>query len=92
VRDGNIALFAEALGPAVDAETRSLLARTLWLLQLGFILYFIHDRSAGQARTRRLVDGVVDLVAPLVPIASSSATAALRAHVLKLLREAGLAG
>jgi AcrR family transcriptional regulator len=92
VRDGNVALFAEAIGPSVSSAVRPVLARALWLLQLGLLLQFIHDKSPKQARTRKLVDGVVDLLAPLLPLIASPAMAALRERVVRLLDEAGLAG
>ena len=41
----------------------------LWTYQMGVILYWIHDSSSGCARTYRLIDHTVDLVARLVAIA-----------------------
>jgi hypothetical protein len=34
----------------------------LWLLHMGVVLFWVHDRSPGQARTRVLVDRAVPLV------------------------------
>jgi hypothetical protein len=33
------------------------------------LLYFVHDRSKGQEKTRRLVDQALDMVCGLLPIA-----------------------
>jgi AcrR family transcriptional regulator len=41
---------------------REELPELLWLLQMGVVLFWVHDSSEGQARTRALVDGVVPLV------------------------------
>ena len=43
-------------------ELKRLLVLALWLLHLGFMLYFIHDRSAQQDKTHRLVDEMLDLL------------------------------
>jgi AcrR family transcriptional regulator len=82
-------LFDDALAPeSFDDDTRRLLAQALWLLHLGMILFFVHDTSPKQERTRRLVDGTLDLVAelprlgPLLP--------PLTRRISGLLREAGL--
>lgn len=41
---------------------RTELPELLWLLQMGVVLFWVYDASPGQARTRRLIDGVVPLV------------------------------
>jgi hypothetical protein len=40
---------------------------------MGVLLYFVHDRSKGQEKTRRLVDQTLDLVCALFPIAPALA-------------------
>jgi AcrR family transcriptional regulator len=92
IRERAIGLFEEALGDAVPVEARRMLASALWLGLLGALLYFIHDRSPRQERTRRLVDGALDLMAPLVPFIASPAAAPLRQRVGRLVADAGLAG
>ena len=44
--------------PALRAELPDL----LWLLHMGMVLFWVHDDSDGQRRTRALVAGVVPLV------------------------------
>jgi hypothetical protein len=34
----------------------------LWLLHMGVVLFWVHDRSPGQRRTRALVDRSVPIV------------------------------
>ncbi|MET8907156.1 TetR family transcriptional regulator [Micromonospora sp. NPDC004551] len=68
-RDASVALFREVLeGSAarVDDELREPLPELLWLGYMGVVLYWVHDRSPGQAKTRQLIDGAVPLVDRLV--------------------------
>jgi AcrR family transcriptional regulator len=64
-RDASIAIFRRVLDgsdlkltPALRREMPEL----LWLLHMGVVLFWVHDSSPGQARTRTLVDRVVPLV------------------------------
>jgi AcrR family transcriptional regulator len=64
-RQASIAIFREVLDgsdlklpPALRREMPEL----LWLLHMGVVLFWVHDASDGQARTRVLVDRVVPLV------------------------------
>ena len=74
VRDESIALFDRAIAPApelalLDESARRVLVLALWSLHMGVMLYFIHDASKGQQKTRALVDRSLDLVTSLLPIA-----------------------
>ena len=74
IREGSIALFDRALGSSpelaqLDADARQVLVIALWSLHMGMILYFIHDTSPKQQRTRALVDQSLDLVVTLLPLA-----------------------
>ncbi len=90
VRDESVALFAEALAverlaPALD-ETLTL---ALWSLSMGIVLFFIHDTSPEQKKTRALVDGTVTLVSSMMPMAPLLSPMA--ESVRAVLRDAGLA-
>ena len=86
LRDRSIAQFGEAFATApVPEEVRPLLGRALWVAHLGILLFFIHDRSSGQARTRKLVDGVVELAAIAVPLLSGPLAAPIRSRLLELI-------
>jgi len=50
----------------IDEEVRAELPDLLWLGQLGVTLFWVHDRSPGQKRTRLLIDRAVPLVDRLV--------------------------
>ncbi|HVE77782.1 MAG TPA: hypothetical protein VNA89_02920 [Gemmatimonadaceae bacterium] len=60
----------------------------LWLYHMGIVLFWIHDSSPGRARTHRLVDQSVDLVARLVAVASNPLMRPLRKRALALARAA----
>ena len=94
VREESIALFDEAIAASaagLDPDSRRVLVLALFSLHLGVMLYFIHDRSPGQARTRQLIDGSLDLVSSLLPVAPALAPV-VGAQIARILAEAGLLG
>jgi AcrR family transcriptional regulator len=95
-RKRGMEMFRDALeGADVSEELKQLLAWVMWLAHLGMILFFIHDESEGQAKTHKLVDGVLDLFTRLVELMSSSLVQPfvkpVQEKVLGMLREAGWA-
>ncbi len=70
-REASIAIFAEALAGSdlkVAAALKPRLPELLWLLQMGIVLFWVHDRSPDQQRTITLIGGVVPLVDKLARI------------------------
>jgi AcrR family transcriptional regulator len=68
-REAAIEIFREVLDGSsakLDPELRKELPELLWLGWMGVVLFWVYDRSPGQRRTRRLIDGVVPLVDRLV--------------------------
>jgi AcrR family transcriptional regulator len=91
LRDAGIAIFDEALeGQALSGDLRPLLARALWVLELGIVLYFIHDRSPKHQKTTALIDGALDLGMELLPVLSLPFAAPARERLRALLVDAGL--
>jgi AcrR family transcriptional regulator len=95
-RKQSMETFRGALeGADVNEEMKQLLASVMWLAHLGMILFFIHDESEGQAKTHKLVDGVLDLLTRLVELMSSALVQPfiklIQEKVLGMLREAGWA-
>jgi AcrR family transcriptional regulator len=93
-RTHSVAIFQEAIaGTNMSEELRQLLPPTLWLGHLGMILFFLYDESEGQQRTHKLVDGVMDLLAQFVELASSALVRPFvqpfQTKMLEMLREAG---
>ena len=64
-RDAQIALHRRVLegsSAKVDPELRPELPELLWLYEMGVVVFWVHDRSAGCRRTRMLVDRTVPLL------------------------------
>ncbi|NMO55977.1 TetR/AcrR family transcriptional regulator [Actinoplanes sp. TBRC 11911] len=68
-RESAIGLFREVIEGSnvkLDRDLQKELPELLWLAWMGVILFWVHDKSPGQRRTRRLIDGVVPLIDRLV--------------------------
>jgi len=88
LRDEGIAYFRDALdGTKVPKDIAELLPRLLWLYQLGLILFWVYDESPSQRRTKRLVDGSLDLVVRLIQLSSLPLIGPLRKRVVSLVRD-----
>lgn len=91
LREQSLGTIERALeGPDVAPEARELACTALWALVMGVLLYYVHDRSRGQERTRRLVDRALDLLPPVIAIAGSPLAAPIRSQLIALLDEAEL--
>jgi AcrR family transcriptional regulator len=60
------AILVDGSSARVPAGLRTELPRLLWLFHMGLILYWVHDRSPGAAKTRLLVERAVPLVVKLI--------------------------
>ena len=88
-REASVALFREVLEGStakVDPELRPELPELLWLAYMGVVLYWVHDRSPGQARTRQLIDGAVPLVDRLVGLSRLRVLRPVTRQALTLIR------
>jgi AcrR family transcriptional regulator len=84
-------LFAEAFEPERLAEDlRELLPLAMWALHMGVLLYFLYDSSPNLKRTRKLVDGSVELATGFLKLAKFTLLRPLRCGVMRLLRDAEL--
>ena len=87
IRDRDIRFFERALEGSrvhVSPDLGAYLPRLLWLYQMGLILYWIHDRSAAQQRTRLLVERSLVIVVRLIKIAGWPMMRPLRRMVVDL--------
>lgn len=96
VREDSIRLFEEALSPSpiyegLTPDVRRILVLAFWSLQMGVLLYFVHDESRGQTKTKALVDRTLDLVCELLPVAPMMAPL-FGERVGSILTDAGLLG
>ena len=90
VRSESIKLFEELVAETkarIPPDLRAELPYLLWLYHMGVILFWIHDSSAKQARTRWLVEQTVDLLDKLISLASNPLMRPLRKRALKLVSE-----
>lgn len=88
-RDEAIAIFAETLDGSdarVPSDLRPELPRLLWLYHLGVVVFWIHDKSAARARTRKLIDGTAGLIASIVALAGNPLFRPLRKRALFVLQ------
>jgi AcrR family transcriptional regulator len=89
-RRANIELFAEVVKGAkarIPSDLAVELPSLLWLYHMGIVLFWIHDDSNGQNRTRRLMEHTVDIVVRLIQLASLPPMRPLRKSVLKMLAD-----
>jgi AcrR family transcriptional regulator len=70
----------------IDAELRPDLPELLWLAQMGITLYWVHDMSPEQGKTRLLIDRAVPLIDRLVALARVPGLKSLNREALKLYR------
>jgi AcrR family transcriptional regulator len=88
-RERSVALFREIVAGSstkIDPELREDLPELLWLLHMGVTLFWVHDRSAGQARTRLLVDRAVPLVDRLVGLSRLRVLRPVTREIIALYR------
>jgi AcrR family transcriptional regulator len=88
-RDAAIALFREVVEGStakLDPELRRDLPELLWLGYMGAILYWVHDRSPDQEKTRRLIDGAVPLVDRLVGLSRLRVLRPVTREIVDLIR------
>jgi AcrR family transcriptional regulator len=88
-RAAAVALFREVLtgaSPQVPADLRAELPELLWLAHLGVTLFWVHDRSPGQARTRTLIDTSASVIGRLVRLARLPPLRSITADLLSLTR------
>jgi AcrR family transcriptional regulator len=89
-RRGSVALFAEVVGGAkqkIPQDLEAELPTLLWLYHMGVVLFWIHDNSAKQKKTRRLTERTVEIVTRLIQLASLPLMGPLRKSVLRLVTE-----
>lgn len=88
VREQSTALFArvvEGSRTRIHADLRARLPELLWVWHMGVVMFWVHDRSAGRAKTRRLVERSIALIARLVSLASNPFLRPLRKMAIDLL-------
>src|SRR5262245_17848796 len=90
-RQMSIDVFAEALAvERLPDDVRGVAPMILWALHMGILLYFVHDDSPDQRRTRKLIDAAVNFVVDVKRVVTSPLLRPLRRRVMGILRDADL--
>ncbi|MBI5363729.1 MAG: TetR family transcriptional regulator [Planctomycetes bacterium] len=71
----------------IPTDLREKLPELLWLYEMSVILFWIHDESKGRARTRKLIERTVEMLAKLVMVAGLPLMKPLRSSALSLVDE-----
>jgi AcrR family transcriptional regulator len=88
IRENDIALFRKAVEGSrtrVPPDLMAHMPRLLWMYQMGLILFWVYDRSPGQARTVLLFDKSLGIVVRLIQLSSLSLMRPVRRIVRELL-------
>ena len=74
-------------GDKIPSETElcEALPELLWLTYLGVTLFWVHDRSPDQARTRVLINGMVPLLVRVLRMARLPAVRSVVADAVRLV-------
>ena len=90
-RQDSVATIMQAIGDErLPDDVQQLLPAALWALQMGILLFFIYDSSPDQRRTRKLIDGSIDLAMRLLTVVKSALFKPVRGRLLSLLRDVDL--
>ena len=88
IRENDMRFFERAIEGSrvrVPEDLQAYLPRLLWMYQMGVILFWIHDASAGQKKTRALMGKSLDVVVRLIKLAGLPLTKPLRKIVIELV-------
>ena len=89
-RDASIAIYREVIDGAkerVQPDLRERLPELLWLYSMGIVLFWVHDNSAGCAKTYRLVDATVPLAERLIRLSRLRALQSVTRQVIAIIDE-----
>ena len=90
-RDRSIAVLRRPLrDTALDDASIKVVANGLWLLQLALLLLFVNDDSEQQRRTHGLVDDILDLLVPMMPLLATPMGRAMLDRIIAGLSRAGI--
>jgi AcrR family transcriptional regulator len=89
-RDASIGLMRDVIADSdakLDPDLRDDLPDLLWLYQMGVVLFWVHDRSRGQKRSRMLVERTVPLIARLVGLSRLRVLRPVSREIVTLIRD-----
>lgn len=89
IRERDMRHFSTALEGGnlrLPDDLRPYLPKLLWLYQMGLILFWVYDRSPGEARTERLVEKSLGIVTGLLKLSTSPFLRPVRKTAIELLQ------
>ncbi|KFU77565.1 TetR/AcrR family transcriptional regulator [Amycolatopsis lurida] len=89
-RDASVGLMRDVIADSdakLDPDLRDDLPDLLWLYQMGVVLFWVHDRSHGQKRSRLLVERTVPLIARLVGLSRLRVLRPVSREIVSLIRD-----
>jgi AcrR family transcriptional regulator len=78
--------FVAATPQKMDPTLREELPELLWLAQLGLVVYWVHDSSPGQRRTRELVDRAVPYLQDLIGLSRMKVFRPMTTRSIQLIK------
>jgi AcrR family transcriptional regulator len=87
IREQDIAVFERAITGTrlrVPEDLKDSLPRIFWMYQMGVILYWIHDASPSQEKTRALIEKSLRIIVRLLQLSTLPLMRPLRRQVLDL--------
>ncbi len=88
IRDETISVYREITDGSdisIPQDLKEHLPRLLWLHQMGLILFWLHDHSRNQMRTKLLLEKSLDMILMLLRIGKLPLMGPVRRSVLELL-------
>lgn len=88
-REASLAIFRSAVDgstPAPPRKLRAELPELLWLAYMGIALFWVYDKSEGQRRTRKLIDGAAPLLARGISLTRLPGVGRILDDILELTR------
>jgi len=82
----SVMVVLEGHDQGIHADLRPHLPRLFWLAWMGVLVYWTHDDSEGQRRTRALVNKVVPMAVQVLGLLSLPMVEPLRTGLLEVLR------
>jgi len=89
-REASVGLMRDVIADSdakLDPDLRDELPDLLWLYQMGVVLFWVHDRSRGQKRSRVLVERTVPLIARLVGLSRLRVLRPVSREIVSLIRD-----
>lgn len=89
IRERDMQHFSAALEGSnlrLPDDLRPYLPKLLWLYQMGLILFWVYDRSPGEARTEKLVEKSLGIVTGLLKLSKSPFLRPVRKTAIELLQ------